>query len=126
MPNSDDICYEVGPDAYAAMSHFSVREIADADNVIESIKTAIWQIAALIEPLGKDETSPYYENELLFRNALMNIKNEFEDNMSRIDRAINFCDLTLGELDEVCYYEAVTESFLKSWGAKVKGEGMNV
>jgi hypothetical protein len=122
MPDSEDICYEVGPDAYYAMSRYFNREIEN--DTVESFKDAIEEINTLIDALGKNDDDSYeYENEMLFRKALMNIRQYLEEWMSRINIGINVCEKALRDINEVCYYQAVTESFLNEWDVETKGEG---
>ena len=118
LMNPEDNWFEVGPDANVGMDRYYTLDISD--DTVDSYKAVIDKFDTLIETLGKDERSPYYGNEMLFRKAMMNIRQYFEECMSRIDNSINVCEKILGNLDDICYYKVFDEEYLNAWDVRVK------
>lgn len=112
MIDGNDEVFELGWRGEAGMSDFYLPEPWIPRDTIDNIKESIESIDSLIDTLGKDDSDPYYDNEMSFRGVLLNIKTILERKVSYIEETTELCDSILSDLRETCYYQAFTYPFL--------------
>lgn len=111
MNNHKDEWFQLGPDACARMSTlYFERNIPD--DTAESLKNTINNLDMILEKLGKDKTSPHYDNEMSLRKAILNLRSYIYDSASRIERITQICEDITFDLDDVCREGAFNYFFL--------------
>lgn len=106
--------YPIGKDALQGLMHLSY-ELGMPDDTVNFLHNCHGDIEEIINALGTDRNSEHFDNEQKFRQAMLQIKNVFEESIDCIEKMCEECEDILTELDDVLDNEAYDEFFLRKY-----------